>query len=82
MKRWLTILIIISSTLTFAEKRALVIGIGTYAPDSGWDAINGDNDIALVQEMLQANGFSLKHIATLQNEQATYQNIQRLSCFR
>ena len=77
MKRWLTILIIISSTLTFAEKRALVIGIGTYAPDSGWDAINGDNDIALVQEMLQANGFSLNHIATLQNEQATYQNIQQ-----
>lgn len=80
MKRWLTILIIISSTLTFAEKRALVIGIGTYAPDSGWDAINGDNDIALVQEMLQANGFSLNHIATLQNEQATYQNIQQALC--
>lgn len=77
MKRLLTILLLtIVTSLSFAEKRALVIGIGTYAPDTGWDAINGDNDIVLVQEMLQANGFQSKHIATLKNEQATYRNIQ------
>ncbi|MBQ7530655.1 MAG: caspase family protein [Paludibacteraceae bacterium] len=77
MKRLLTILLLtLVTSLTFAEKRALVIGIGTYAPDTGWDAINGDNDIALAQEMLQANGFLPKHIAILKNEQATYRNIR------
>lgn len=77
MKYWSTILLLIFTTLAFAEKRALVIGIGMYAPNTGWDAINGDNDIALVQEMLQANGFSSNHIYTLKNEQATYENIQQ-----
>ena len=74
MKRLLTILLLtIVTMLAFAEKRALVIGIGAYPDvDYGWHAINGDNDIPLAVEMLQCNGFQLSNIATLANEQATY----------
>ena len=76
MKRLLTILLLILASFSYAEKRALVIGIGEYPDvDYGWHAINGDNDIPLVVDMLQANGFSEKNITTLKNEQATFKGI-------
>lgn len=59
-----------------AEKRALVIGIGNYPDvDYGWHTINGNNDIAIVCEMLRCNGFLKKHIHTLCDAQATYKGI-------
>lgn len=55
--------------LAFAgERRALVIGIGTYE-DPAWDRINGDKDVALVVDALRRNGYS--DITTLVGEQAT-----------
>lgn len=77
MNRLLTILLLSLLTgLTFAEKRALVIGIGAYPDvDYGWHTINGDNDILLAVEMLQCNCFQRSNILTLANEQATYAGI-------
>ena len=73
MKHRLTILLLLIACYTFAEKRALVIGIGAYPDvDYGWHSINGANDIVLAIDLLLANGFSRQHITTLRNEQATY----------
>jgi len=76
MKHWLTILLLLTTTLAFAEKRALVIGIGAYPDvDYGWPTIHGDNDIAITKATLLCNGFKVSNIDTLRNEDATYQAI-------
>ncbi len=76
MRQRLCILFLSLSFSLFAEKRALVIGIGEYPDvDYGWHAINGDNDIELTQTLLLNNGFTCNNICTLRNEQATYTSI-------
>lgn len=77
MKRGLTILILLAATIAFAEKRALVIGIGTYPDvDYGWHAIHGDNDVPIVVDMLLCNGYKQSNISTLTNNEATYTGIR------
>lgn len=49
-------------------KRALVIGLGQQE-DKAWAKINGDRDVPLVKEMLNAAGY--KQIKILVNKQAT-----------
>lgn len=76
MRQWFTILFLLIASYSFAERRALAIGIGEYPNVAyGWDAINGDNDVQLVVEMLQCNGFATHNINTLSNQQATYNGI-------
>ena len=78
MKRWLTILLLIFTTLAFAEKRAVVIGIGAYPDvDYGWHTIHGDNDVPLVIDMLLANGFQRANISTLTNQEASFSGIHQ-----
>ena len=78
MKRqWLIVALLSFFLCTNAEKRALVIGIGAYPTETGWDAINGDNDIPFVMAVLADNGFSESNIVTLSNEDAIYSNIRR-----
>lgn len=55
-----------------ATKRALIIGIGDYPQESGWRAITGDKDIAIVQETLLSSGFTQDNIVSLANTQATH----------
>ncbi|MBQ1177306.1 MAG: caspase family protein [Paludibacteraceae bacterium] len=76
-KRIVLILVWIGALFpTMAHKYALVIGIGNYPDvDYGWCTINGNNDIAIVQEMLLANGFKSNHIFTLCDANATYNHI-------
>lgn len=54
------------------ERRALVIGIGTYE-DPAWDRINGDKDVGVVVDLLRRNGYSC--VTTLVGAQATKQAI-------
>jgi len=54
-----------------ATKRALVIGIGSYPESSGWNQINGDKDVPIVEAMLVSNGFQKSDIVKLINSQAT-----------
>lgn len=76
MRHWLTILLLCYCTFVYSEKRALVIGIGSYPDiDYGWHTINGDNDVPLMIDVLQCNGFTMGNISTLTNHQATYVNI-------
>ena len=75
MKRLLDIflfLIIMSSSLFAQEKRALLIGIGEYAPETGWHQIHGDKDVALTKSVLLRNGFDDNNILTLINEEASF----------
>ena len=75
MKRLLGIflfLIIMSSSLFAQEKRALLIGIGEYAPETGWHQIHGDKDVALTKSVLLRNGFGEDSILTLINEEASF----------
>ena len=67
------ILILLSNLTLFGqEKRALLIGIGQYAQDTGWHSIHGDNDVAITESILLRNGFEAKNIKTLVNEKATF----------
>ena len=69
MKHLLTLILLLASlTAAAMERRALVIGIGTYA-DKSWAKINGDRDVPIVTKMLRNAGYS--HIRTLVNAQAT-----------
>lgn len=73
MKR-LFCIILLSLTLcslSYATKYALVIGIGSYPKENGWNKINGDKDIPYVKEMLFSNGFEERNIKVLKNEKAT-----------
>lgn len=70
------LLLVLTSFVSMATKRALVIGIGAYPAETGWAAIHGDNDVAIAVDYLQQAGFESAHIATLLDEQATYQGIQ------
>ena len=64
-----SVLLLFSSVQLSAQtKRALVIGIGEQE-DKSWAKINGDKDVALVQQMMQKAGYA--DIKTLVNKQAT-----------
>lgn len=64
----ITIMLFSTVQIIAQTKRALVIGLGQQE-DKAWAKINGDRDVPLVKEMLNAAGF--KQINTLVNKQAT-----------
>jgi len=55
-------------SMSAQTRRALVIGIGEQK-DKNWAKINGDKDVAYVQQMLSIAGY--KSVQTLVNNQAT-----------
>ena len=59
-----------------ATKRALIIGIGAYPESTGWAKINGDKDVATVEQMLIGKGFTKTNIIKLVNAQATSAGIR------
>lgn len=79
MKKFICIILLIAASynLSYATKRALVIGIGNYPEASGWAKINGDKDLPIVRDMLLANGFQSKDIVELKNESATADAIRK-----
>lgn len=80
MRNRIVLIVLLASLMTvFAQaagKYALVIGIGPYPVEGGWNQINGDKDIPAVLDLLQTNGFQAKDITTLKNEKATCAAIQ------
>ena len=72
MIRSLTILyvffLLLPSALSAQTKLALIIGFGIQE-DANWPKINGDNDVAYVQQMLKRVGYT--DVRTLINGQAT-----------
>lgn len=57
------------------EKRALIIALGNYPANSGWNNLSSVNDARLMQTVLKSQGFSDKYITILSDEQATKTNI-------
>lgn len=68
-------LALLSLTGYSQTKWALVVGIGPYPQESGWNTIHGDNDIELVCSFLSKIGTTSPHIKVLKNSDATKQNI-------
>ena len=68
---YLTIILLSCIVVTHAQKkRALLVGLSEYAPNTGWNKIHGTNDIDLIKTKLI--GYSIKE---LRNSNATYNNI-------
>lgn len=59
------------------QKRALLIGIGSYPKENGWKSLSSENDIQYLKSILPLKGFSEAHISVLLNEQATVNGIEQ-----
>ena len=57
------------------SRHALLIGIGNYPEDSGWNAIHGNNDITIIKAALVRQGFSPSNIIQLKDSSATKADI-------
>jgi hypothetical protein len=58
-----------------ADKHALLIMISHYPKESGWPALNAQNDRQLLTQALKNQGF--KRITILSNQEATADNIRK-----
>lgn len=58
-----------------ATKRALLVLIGDYPTQSGWNSLAGHNDKAILQDMLERNGFNTAETTILEDAGATYERI-------
>lgn len=58
-----------------AEKRALIVAIGSYPVNSGWNKINSENDVPIIKGALMNQGFNSINIDVLINEKATKEGI-------
>lgn len=77
MRRLLVIslLLTLSVLASAATKRALVVVIGDYPAQSGWNSLAGHNDKVILLEMLERNGFLSSDIVCLEDASATYDGI-------
>lgn len=65
-----------AKTLAGEDRFAIVVGIGEYPPESGWNRIHGDMDVGIVTCMLLENGFQEKNITVLKDSAATKSAIE------
>lgn len=72
MKRvcYTTFLLILSFNL-FAEKYALIIGVGNYPKSSQWNRIHCFNDREIIAQLVEESGFSKDKVYILSEEKAT-----------
>lgn len=76
MKRCFVIILLLATICTAAQNRyALLIGIGDYPQDSGWNKIHGDNDVSIIKTLLLEQGFVEGNIKILKNAEATKSGI-------
>jgi hypothetical protein len=57
------------------DKKALLIGIGDYPSEYGWNKIHGHNDVKIIRQTLNKQGFQDDNITMLLDSDATYDNI-------
>lgn len=58
-----------------SNKKALLIGVGAYPAAGGWATLNSKNDLTIIKDALLSQGFLTENISTIEDEQATKQNI-------
>ena len=79
-KIYILLLIFTVVSFSFAQekkttKHALIIAIGDYPRSTGWGAISSANDVPLIKETLERQGFEESNITTLIDREATKKNI-------
>ncbi len=78
-KAWRILLLFLLPFVTFSalgqSRHAILIGIGNYPEDSGWNRIHGNNDVAIIKSALLHQGFSSENIVQLIDSAATKENI-------
>ena len=57
------------------QQYALLIGIGNYPADGGWQRINATNDLSVISDALRNRGFQEDHIFLLKDQYATREGI-------
>jgi hypothetical protein len=60
---------------TGVHKKALLIGVGKYPAEGGWNGLNSANDLGLIKDALLSQGFTPDNICIVSDEQATKENI-------
>lgn len=65
-----------TDTLSCRKVIALLIGIGQYDPASGWETLNTQNDVSLMEATLRKKGVPLGQIHCLTDQQATKAGIE------
>lgn len=66
---------LISGNLSAQTNKALIVTIGNYPVNSGWESIHSNNDREYILEVLSLNGFLPIHIMQLSDMQATKANV-------
>jgi metacaspase-1 len=72
-----SLLLLVTMPILAQQKRALLIGIGSYPRESGWKSLSSENDIRYLQSVLLSKGFPASHLRVLLNERATLAGIQQ-----
>lgn len=76
LKNILLVFILLFTNNAWGQSRyALLIGIGDYPEDSGWNKIHGNNDISIIKPTLIRQGFPEDAIFQLLDSVATKNNI-------
>lgn len=76
LKNILLVFILLFANNAWGQSRyALLIGIGDYPEDSGWNKIHGNNDISIIKTTLIRQGFPEDAIFQLLDSAATKDNI-------
>lgn len=57
------------------QKKALIVAVGDYPAESGWQKINAGNDVPLIREVLTRQGFAAGNMTVLQDRQAVKSTI-------
>lgn len=71
----ISLVLMLSLSTSAATKRALLVLIGDYPAQSGWNSLAGHSDKAILQDMLVRNGFSFAETTILEDADATYGGI-------
>ena len=71
----LVFILLLANNACGQSRYALLIGIGDYPEDSGWNKIHGDNDISIIKPTLIRQGFPDDAIVQLLDSAATKNNI-------
>lgn len=62
---------LLQATAQEKDKYALIVAISNYAPSTGWNKLNAENDIPLIKESLKRQGFKEENIRILRDKEGT-----------
>jgi hypothetical protein len=79
LKIWILGMLLIATasanTQNNIHKKALLVGVGNYPSSTGWNHLSSNNDIHLLKNALEKQGFASEDVCMITDEQATRENI-------